>query len=264
MDLEGKRALVTGASGGLGGAFARRLAAMGADLVLTGRREEKLRALAAELGPAHGVEVKTVVADLLDPGAPAALFRETEQSGLPVDVLINNAGTGVYGSFADVEWERFATEIQVNVVAMTELAHRFARPMCERRRGHILNMGSIAAYLPSPYLATYAAGKAFMRNFTEALAEELRPAGVRACCLCPGATRTGWFEASGQHDLALLIRATMGSPDRVARVGLKALLGWRRNVVVGVWNKPTAFMLRFLPRRLVVSVTGRVVGAPGS
>jgi short-subunit dehydrogenase len=264
MDLSGKRALVTGASGGIGEAFTRRLAAMDAELVITARREDRLRALAAELGQSHGVEVTPIVADMLEPDTPALLFRETEELDRPIDILINNAGIGLYGSFVDLEWERIAGEMRLNLLRMTEMAHRFARPMRQRRSGYICNMGSIAAYLPSPYLATYAAGKAFVRNFTEALAHELHPEGVRVCCLCPGATRTDWFESSGQKDLALVIRATMGSPDRVARIGLRALLGWRRNVVIGMSNRLTAFFLRFLPRRLIVSVTGWNVGDPRS
>lgn len=264
MDLDGKRALVTGASGGIGGAFARRLAALGADLVITGRREAELGALAAELRQAHGVDVTAIVEDLLDPDAPARLLRETEGSGRPIDILINNAGFAIYGPFLDIEWERLAAEVRINLLRLTEMAHRFARPMRERRSGYICNMGSIAAYVPTPYLATYAAGKAYVLYLTEALAHELQPAGVRVCCVCPGATRTAWFERSGQKDLAFVVRATMGSPDRVARVGLRALFGRRRNVVVGVPNKATAFLLRFLPRRLIVAITAKVVEADGS
>jgi len=263
MDLKGKRALVTGASGGIGECFARRLAGRGADLVLAARSEDKLQTLAAELGQAHGIEVTPIPEDLSKPRAPEVLFHETEESGRPVDILINNAGVGNYGRFLDMEWERLAAEIQLNLISLTELSHRFARSMRERKSGYICNVASFAAYSPAPYFATYSAGKTYVRNFTEALAYELHPSGVRACCVCPGATRTAFFERAGQKDLSLLIRATMAGPDKVARVGLRSLLGGRRNVVVGVNNKLTIFLMRFLPRRLLVWAAAKLAGEAG-
>src|SRR5262249_11021379 len=161
-------ALVTGASSGLGVAFARLLAARGADLVITARREDNLRKLAAELGERHGVEVHVVPLDLSEPGAAGEAPPETEGGGGESEILVNNAGGGLHRYFVDTEWAPIARQIQINLVALTELTHLFARAMLARGGGHILNVASIGAYMPTPSFATYAATKAFVRDFTEA------------------------------------------------------------------------------------------------
>jgi uncharacterized protein len=259
--LKGKTALVTGASSGLGVAFARRLAAMGADLVITARRAENLEALAKDLRDRHGVGVTVLALDLAEPGSAAALFARAEADGRTVDVLINNAGGGIHGYFVDIPWEQTARQIQLNVVTLTELTHRFAAAMRARGRGHILNVASIGAYTPSPSYATYSAGKAFVRDFTEAIAYELRDTGVRVCCLCPGGTLTEFHQAAG-HTLPGAMRATFMSADRCAGIGLTSLFGRRRNVVSGWINKLAMFQLRFLPRRAIVWITALTMGKP--
>lgn len=262
MDLKGRTALVTGASSGLGAAFARLLAARGADLVITARRADNLQALAGELVERHGVEVHVVPLDLAEPGAPDRLWAATEGAGRVVDVLVNNAGGAVYQGFLDTDWPKVARQIQLNLVALTELTHLFAGAMRRRGRGHVLNVASIGAYTPTPALAVYSASKAFVRDFTEALAHELRRTPVRVCCLCPGGTETEFFQASGQAPPAL-VRATFMGAERCASIGLRALFGGRRNVVAGLINELAMFLLRFLPRRVIVAVTALVIGTPG-
>ncbi len=260
-DLKGRRALVTGASSGLGAVFARLLAERGADLVITARRADNLHALAKEIGERHGVKVEVIPLDLAQPGAAEALWAATEGEGRAVDVLINNAGWGVYQGFLDTDAARVAQQIQLNLVSLTELTHRFAKAMLGRGRGHVLNVASIGAYTPTPALAVYSATKAYVRDFTEALAHELRRTPVRVCCLCPGGTATEFFEASGQAPPAI-VRATFMSAERCAAIGLRALFGGRRNVVAGLMNKISMFLLRFMPRRVIVWMAGTVVGTP--
>jgi short-subunit dehydrogenase len=261
MDLKGKRALVTGASSGLGVEFAKQLAQMGADLVIAARRKKNLEALAEEIKKAHGVEVDVVEIDLSEPGAPEKLFAATEGAKKPVDVLINNAGGGIHSNFVDIEWDRVARQMQLNVTALTELTWRFARAMRERGSGHILNVSSIGAYTPSPTYATYSAGKAYVRDFTEAIAFELAGTGVSACSLCPGGTLTEFHQAAG-HELPKIFRSTFMTAEDCARIGLSAMFGGRRNVVSGVMNKLSMFMLRFMPRRFIVWMAAKTMGEP--
>ena len=260
-DLRGKRALVTGASSGLGAAFARLLASRGANLVVAARRAENLEALSEELSSKHGVEVKVIPLDLGDPGAAKALFDATEGAGLPVDLLVNNAGGGLHRYFLDTSWEQVRQQIQVNLVSLTELTWRFAKAMVARGGGHILNVASVGAYSPSPTYAVYSATKAFVRDATEAIAFELRDTGVRVCSLCPGIVFTEFHKAAG-HEVSALVRSTGMSADACAAIGLSALLRGRRNIVSGIMNKLSMQLLRFLPRRWIVWVAARSMGIP--
>jgi short-subunit dehydrogenase len=260
-DLKGKTALVTGASSGIGVAFARQLAAMGADLVITARRADKLDKLAAELGERHGVKVHVVVLDLSEPGAAERLHAETEGAGRAVDVLINNAGGGSHRYFVDTRWARVAEQIQLNLVALAQLTHLFVHDMLRRGGGYILNVSSIGAYTPTPTFATYAASKAFVRDFTEALAFELADTPVRLCCLCPGGTLTEFHEAAGQK-LPAIYKVAFESAEACAKTGLSALFRGRRNVVSGLFNKISMWLLRFLPRRTMVWITALTMGRP--
>jgi short-subunit dehydrogenase len=261
QSLKGRTALVTGASSGIGAAFARELAALGADLVVTARRRENLEALAGELRAQHGVQVDVLALDLSQPGAAKVLHERTEGEGRAIDVLINNAGGGLHQRFADIPWEKTAAQLQLNVVALTEATHLFVRPMLARGRGHILNVSSVGAYSPTPFYATYAAGKAYVRDFTEALAYELRDTPVRVTSLCPGATRTEFQRVAGQEDSGLVAMTYM-SADECARIGLRALFGGRRNVISGLVNKLGMFFLRFLPRRTIVWGAAMTMGPP--
>ena len=237
MDLRGRTALVTGASSGIGVCFAKQLAAMGASLVLTARRKDRLDALAEELRAAHGVDVTTVALDLGSSDAPRALFDATEGAGKAIDVLVNNAGFGTQARFDAMAWPRAAEQLQLNV----------------------LNVASIGAYVAVPGYATYAAGKAYVLSFTEAIAAELSGTGVRACCLCPGGTRTEFFEAAGQKP-SWLVEASLMSAERCAKIGLRALFGGRRNIIAGLSNTLMCWSLRLVPRRLAAWIAGLVMG----
>lgn len=256
--LRGKWALVTGASSGIGAALARQLAARGANVVITARREDRLAALAAELRTAHGVEVDVVASDLSAPDAAEALFTRATIGGRVIDVLINNAGFGTCQPFADQPWARAQQELRLNVLALAELCHRFAAPMRARRAGHIMNVASIGAFLPTPRFASYGAGKAYVRNFSEALAYELAPSGVRVLCLCPGATETEFSDVAGVK-LNAMQRLAFMSAERCARIGLGAMLRGRRVIVSGFANSVGMWLLRFVPRRLAAWIADKAL-----
>jgi short-subunit dehydrogenase len=190
-------ALVTGASGGIGEAFARQLAAQGKDLILVARSEEKLHSLARELAAAHGVRTHVIVADLARHDSASALYAEIERLGLDVDLLINNAGYARAGAFAELALDEQADMIRLNVNTLVELSRLYLPAMRGRGWGGIINVASNAAFQPVPYLAVYAATKAFVLSFSEALAEEVARDGVSVMALCPGATATGFQERAG-------------------------------------------------------------------
>src|SRR5262245_28511797 len=258
--LSGRRALVTGASSGIGAAIARELAARGCELVITARRKDRLAALAAALVKAHRSDVEVVVADLGAPGGEAAMWEAATAGGArPIDVLVNNAGFGHFRSFADVAPARDVEMLQLNVGSLVALTHRFVAQ--RRARGWILNVASIAAYQSVPYFATYAASKAFVRNFSEALHHELKKAGTTVTCLCPGGTHTEFHGVAGAGDYGKIANASMLGADKVAAIGVRAMLRGRKTVVSGVMNKLSCFFVRFVPRgvasRAAVWVTGR-------
>ncbi len=254
-ELRGKRALVTGASSGIGAAVARQLAARGASLVITARRKDRLDALAQEL---RGTEVEVVVGDLGAPGGEASVWDAATKHG-PIDVLVNNAGFGHFRPFADVSPERDVEMLELNVRSLVALAHRFVAQGA--REGWMLNVASIAAYQSVPYFATYAASKVFVRNFSEALHYELKPRGIRVTCLCPGGTHTEFHDVAGAGDYGAIANASMLSAEKVAAIGVRAMLRGKKTVVSGVLNKLSCFFVRFVPRgvasRAAVWVTGR-------
>jgi hypothetical protein len=176
--------------------------------------------------------------------------------------VINNAGFGEHQWFVDQKWERVAQQLQLNIVTLTELSHRFGNAMAARGRGHLMNVASIGAYTPSPTYATYSASKAYVRDFTEAIAFELAPRGVRVCSLCPGLVITEFHQVSGQELPGWMKRFAAMGPDRCAAIALRALLGWRRNVVSGWLNKVNMWLLRFMPRRAMVWIACKSMGEP--
>src|SRR5436190_12742818 len=188
--------LITGASSGIGEAFARKLATQGHDLLLVARSEDKLIALCNELGLNHDVRAQYYVADLSGPDAPARLLAETQERNLEIDLLINNAGFGSMGEFAALDLDRELNMIDLNVRSLVELTHLFLQPMRERKSGSIINVASTAGFQAVPFMATYAATKAFVLSFSEALWEENRTYGIKVMALCPGVTETHFFEAS--------------------------------------------------------------------
>ncbi|MCY1059735.1 SDR family oxidoreductase [Nannocystis sp. SCPEA4] len=252
-DFAGKTVLVTGGSMGIGAAFAHELARRGARLVLVARSEDKLRALAATLA-AHGTAVEVVAEDLAQPGASRRVVAAVRARGLEVDVLINNAGFAAYGPFTTVPLPTQREEIDLNVGALVELTHLFL-PEIERRQGGVIQVASTAAFQAVPYMAVYAASKAFVLSFSEALWAEYRGRGVRILALCPGATDTPFFARAGEA-AAFGKKATA---EDVVRVGLKAFAADRSHVVHGVSNYVTALSSRWFTREFVAKLSGRLM-----
>ncbi|HFD38649.1 MAG TPA: SDR family oxidoreductase [Anaerolineae bacterium] len=248
-------ALITGASGGIGEAFARQLAALGKDLILVARREDRLQSLAGELGDAHGVQVQVIAADLARPSAAQALFAETEQRGLPVDLLINNAGFGKGGEFTEIPFEAQAEMVRLNVNTLMELTRLYLPSMRRRRRGGVINVASTAAFQPVPYLAVYGATKAFVLSFSEAVAQEVRADGVTVMALCPGPTATGFWAVAGLEGER---PRHMPGPEVVAAQALRAFEQGRGYFIQEGRNKVMALAARFAPRRLVLTVAARM------
>jgi short-subunit dehydrogenase len=257
-----RRALVTGASSGIGAAFARRLAAEGTDLIVVARNPDRLAALADELRAAHGVEVQVLPADLTTTAACRSV--EVAVTGDDqLDLLVNNAGFGTAGSCAPLDQDGEEEEIRLNVLALVRLTRAALPGMLGRGRGAIINVSSMAGFQPAPYNATYGATKAYVNSFTEALAEEVRGTGVRMQTLCPGFTRTEFqdragIDASGLPDFAWM------TADEVATQSLDALGAGPVVFVPGLANRATASLAGLLPRRLVTRALGatakRLVG----
>jgi short-subunit dehydrogenase len=258
QELRGSTALVTGASSGLGADFARELGARGADLVLVARRRELLDALAEELR-ASGARADVVATDLTDAAAREALHAELTRAGRAIDVLVNNAGFGLFGRFVDLPWEREREMLELDVVSLVHLTKLFVRPMVERRFGRVLQVSSIGAYQPSPTYAVYSAAKAFVLSFGEALHDELRGTGVTCTVVSPGVTATEFLRVAGQQPTAYQRRMMMTSGE-VARAGVTAMLQGRATIVPGFLNAFGAFaMSRLLPRRAATRLAGRLM-----
>lgn len=250
-------ALVTGASSGIGEALARRLARDGRHLGLVARRAERLEALASALRADNGVDVDVLPADLIQPGAVAALVEELGRRGLDVDWLVNNAGFGTVGPFHTMPVARELDQIALNVEAPVELTGRLVPPMVRRRRGVVMNVASIGAYLPSPNMATYTATKAFVLSFTESIAVELGDSGVRVLCVCPGVTRTE-FQERAHVDTSLVPGFLQQSADEVADEAVRAV-GHGAVVVNGMLNRVTLGALKFVPHALATRVAGGLI-----
>ena len=252
----GRWTLITGASAGIGKAFAETLAAGQSNLVLTARRIDRLEQLAAALRQAHGVQVECVAADLEQPSGPAGIFAFTQSKSLAVDFLINNAGFGSYGPFHASDPARQAAMVQVNCTAMVQLTHLYLPGMLERRQGDILILASTAAFQSLPYMAVYAATKAFDLLFAEALAQEVKKQGVRVCALCPGATESDFAQVSGAPTERMARKVE--TAEKVVRVGLEALLAGKHMVISGAQNKLGAEIQRLVPRRVVSNATEKM------
>ena len=245
--------LITGASSGIGEAFARKLAAQGHDLLLVARSEDKLIALCNELGLNHNVGAQYFVADLSEPDAPARLLAETQERNLEIDLLINNAGFGSMGEFAALDLDRELNMIDLNVRSLVELTHLFLQPMRDRKSGSIINVASTASFQPVPFMATYAATKAFVRSFSEALWEENRTYGIKVMALCPGVTETGFFEASRMKRPPGRIVQTS---EDVVEVALRGLKRGKSAVISGWPNRLAVETERLAPRSLILRVVG--------
>jgi short-subunit dehydrogenase len=246
-------ALITGASSGIGREIAHLCAAAGYPVVLLARNEAALHDLASQLGP----QARVLEADLSDPAAPAAIFDQLR--GVDVELLINNAGFGLRGPFAETGWDAESRLIQVNVVALAYLTKLLLPGMLQRRSGRILNVASTAAFVPGPFMAAYYASKAFVRSFSESLAEEVAGSGVTVTVLCPGPTETAFADRAGIGTSPLFRGSVMSARD-VARIGFDAMMSGKREVIAGGRNRAMMFFTRFAPRSVMAKVTGRLNG----
>jgi uncharacterized protein len=247
----GATALVTGASAGIGKAFAEQLGAAGLDLVLTARRRDRLDELASAITKSSRVNVEVIAADLGDPAAPERIMREL--GGRPIDVLINNAGFGISERYAEVPWARHAELVQVMVTAMAHLTHLCLPGMLERRYGRIAQIASIAALAPgAPTNTLYAGSKAFLVRFAESLSAELHGTGVHVSAICPGFTRSEFHDAMGTRSSAEQVPGVAWqTSEEVAREGLAALERGDAVYVTGRFNRWIASVVRHLPQQLV-------------
>lgn len=251
-------ALITGASSGIGLDLTRLFAADRYDLVLVARSEAKLRETAAALEKEFGIRATVIAADLAKPEAPREIAAALRAQSIEIEVLVNNAGYGLAGAFAETDAQTELDMIQVNVVALTHLTKLLLPEMVARKRGRILNVASTAAFQPGPYMAVYYATKAYVLFFSEAIADELRDSGVTVTALCPGPTYTG-FAAAADMESSRLFRMTrpMTSAE-VAKIGYRAMKRGTRVVVAGMKNKLLAQSVRITPRRMVTMVTRKL------
>lgn len=259
-ELKSKRALITGASSGIGAAIAHELARRGVDLVLAARRRSQLEEVAKACA-AHGVATEVIAADLGTPGGAHALWNAAARA--PVDILINNAGFGYFRSFSEIDWARDAELVQLNITSLVELSKLFALHRKTRReRAYLVNIASIGAYQSVPNMALYAASKTFVRNFTEALHDEFAGTPLSATCICPGGTKTNFHAMAGAGDYSWIANRSMMTADEVARISVAAMIRGKRNVIPGLMNKLSCWGVRFVPRRLASWMSRRVLGKP--
>ncbi|MFF6984598.1 SDR family NAD(P)-dependent oxidoreductase [Streptomyces sp. NPDC008343] len=260
MSYRGTTALITGASSGLGEEFARQWAERGADVVLVARRFDRLEELAGTLQRRHGITATPLAADLARPGAAAALKAELAERGITVQTLINNAGFGSHGAFAEQEPEQITRMIQVNAGAVAELTHAFLPELVADGRGALVTVASTAAYQPTPAMAVYGATKAFVLSLTEALAHETRRSSLRVLAVSPGPVGTEFFDVVGTQEAAV---GRLSSPAQVVTAARRALERRRTppSTVAGLTNRLSALAPRFAPRRLVLATAGRALKA---
>ncbi len=248
-------ALITGASGGIGKCFAQKLAAKNTNLIIVARSEDKLNALAQALQQQYKINVEVIVKDLTEASAAREVFDATQAKGLTVDLLINNAGFGDYGEFAQTDGDRQIQMIQLNNVVLVDLTHKFLPQMRERGSGSIINVSSIAAFQPIPYLSVYAASKAFVRSFSEALWAENRQYGVRVLVVSPGPTETNFFEEANFPPALARNAKSMSTPEEVVDEAMKALENGNAAVVVGgIVSKFITTLSNIVPRETLLNV----------
>jgi short-subunit dehydrogenase len=251
-------ALITGASSGIGEEFARALAGRGWSLVMVARSQDRLEKVRSELMSAHmGIDVVAIPLDLTTPGASADLFQRTQAANLDVELLINNAGFGAFGEFASLGRTRQRAMIDLNIGALVELAHLYLQPMMQRRRGGVINIASVAGYVPLPYSAVYAATKAFVVSFSQALYEEARQHGVHVMVVNPGSTETKFFQVAGKSPFS--DPSHMQTAAQVVGESLRAFDRHKGSMVTGARNRLFVRTMALLPWRWITVVVGRVM-----
>lgn len=252
-----KATLITGASSGIGEAFARRLAAEGHDLILVARSEKALHELCDELMLKHKIMAHYIVLDLAELDVDRKLKAETDKHGFEVDWLINNAGIGSAGDFAKLDIDHELQMIELNISALVTITHCYLQQMRERRRGTIINVSSAASFQPVPFMATYAATKAFVTSFSQAIAEENRPYGIQVMALCPGSTKTNFFAASG-IDRPIEFKGQQ-TVDEVVETAMRAVKSGKTTAVSGIANKIGALLGTYVPTSLSTRMMAKML-----
>jgi short-subunit dehydrogenase len=255
MNAPSSTALLTGASGGIGFELAKLFAKDHHDLVLVARNGPKLAQVADDLQRQFGITVRIFALDLTEPAAPQSLFAKLQSGGIDIGILVNNAGYGRFGEFAEVPLEESLGQIQLNITALTELTKLFLGPMRERRSGKIMNVASTAGFQPGPLMAVYYATKAYVISFSEALANELDGKGVTVTCLCPGATETGFAGRAGNDESRLFKKLRPMDAKTVARAGYRGLRKGKTLVIPGLRNWLVAESVRLSPRKMVTAIS---------
>ncbi|MBE8987978.1 SDR family NAD(P)-dependent oxidoreductase [Nostoc sp. LEGE 12450] len=251
-------ALITGASSGIGKAFAQELAARKTNLVLVARSKEKLSQLAKQLQEQHKIQVDVIIQDLTEPNAAATVFDATKAKGLTIDLLINNAGFGYYGDFAEGDGERQIKIVQLNILALVGLTHKFLPLMRQRRSGSIINVSSITAFQPIPYLSVYAASKAFILSFSEALWAENRQYGVRILVTCPGPIETNFFAEANFPPALASSTDKVYSAEKVVWECLDALeKGYPTVISSDTSTQIRSKLSRLVPRKLLLNILAK-------
>jgi len=248
-------ALVTGASGGIGLELARLCAKGGHDLILVARNRDKLEEVAKYLSGMYRIRTEVIVADLARPEAPEAIVAEVERRGMTIDVLVNNAGVGLWGLFGRQETEQVLAMLQLNITSLTHLTRLVLPGMVHRRKGRILNVGSSAGFSPGPLMAVYYASKSYVLHFSEAIANELAGTGVTVTALCPGPVPTGFGDAAGMGQTNLLSVPGVLDAPTVARIGYRAMMKGQRVVIPGMVMNLLIQSIRVSPRWMVLKIT---------
>jgi uncharacterized protein len=253
-----KTALVTGASNGIGLELCKLLAQDGYNLVLAARSKEKLDSIAEELVKKHGIKTDVIAVDLSQPGSALELFEATQKLELTIDMLVNNAGVGSNGKFVDMDLNSELALLQLNVTSLIELCHYFGKGMSARKQGDILNIASVASFQAGPFMASYYSSKSYVLHFSEALHEELKGSGVNVTVLCPGATETEFYSASGLNinPEKLVKTPIMMTAAQVAKIGFNGLKKGKAIVVSGVLNQIMTQSVRITPRFVVRQIVG--------
>ena len=255
-------ALITGASAGIGATFAQELARQGYHLVLVARSRDKLQQLADQLHHLHNITVDVIPQDLTSPNAGASVFAAVQQQGIHVDLLVNNAGMGDYGDFAESDRDFQLQMIQLNIAALVDLTHHFLPPMRQRRAGSIINLASVAAFQPMPYFSIYAASKAFILSFSEALRAENQPYNVQVVAVCPGPAGKAFFQQAGFPSVLVEAAGWAETPADVVVHNALAALQHKRSIVIPgqPTNQLLATLPRFLPHETVANLWKLILG----
>ncbi|MBN2003668.1 MAG: SDR family oxidoreductase [Anaerolineae bacterium] len=260
--MKRQTALITGASSGIGRELVPLFAQDGVNLVLVARDRGRLESLAADLRAKYNVNVTVVPQDLAQPTSPGVIYQTLKAQDITVDFLVNNAGTQVYGAIQDTDVTQQLSLIQVNLTALTHLTMLLLPEMLKRGGGRILNVASTGGFAPAPLNAIYCATKAYVLNFSEAIARDLEHTGVSVTCLCPGPTRTDFAQRAGIEDLRLFRLSSMDA-SRVAQAGYAGMMKGKTTVVPGLFNKLMALSIRFTPRRIVTRLGKYVMARAG-